>query len=147
MCVSKITRQNLCNHRHQRVQPLSVLKIKMMKPSSRPYFFCQYYIVCESNNAGKVRGQSWNESLKTRCIPEELCGLYEWYKAKIVWCAFFAAAMLTMVAAATIVRSPPWRCGYHLMLTNVWSCFKIKKKTWSLHSMLLSSSRTLRYKR
>ena len=38
VCVSKITRRKLCNHRHQRVQPSSVLKIKMVQPSSRTNF-------------------------------------------------------------------------------------------------------------
>ena len=33
------------------------------------FFVCHYYIVWESNNAGKARGQSWNESLKSRWIP------------------------------------------------------------------------------
>ena len=75
--------------------------------------FCHYYIVWESNNhdnAGDARGQSWNESLKSRCIPGGLCGLYEWYKAKAFCCAFFAVAMMTMVAAATIVRFPSVSC-------------------------------------
>ena len=39
--------------------------------------------------------------------PRKIVRLYEWYKAKTFCCAFFAAAMLTMVAAATIVRFPP----------------------------------------
>ena len=71
------------------------------------FFFCHYYIVWELNNAGKAWGQSWNESLKSRCIPRRLCGLCVWYKAKTFCCAFFAAAMMTMVAAATIVRFHP----------------------------------------
>ena len=71
------------------------------------FFFCPYYIVWESNNAGEARKQSWNESLQSRCIPGGLCGLYEWYKAKTFCCAFFVAAMLTMVTAANIVRFPP----------------------------------------
>ena len=33
------------------------------------FFLCHYYIVWESNNAGEARGQSWNESLKSRWIP------------------------------------------------------------------------------
>ena len=70
------------------------------------FFFCHYFTVWESNNAGEARGQSWNESLKSRCVPWGLCGLYEWYKAKTFCCAFLAAAMTTMVAPATIVRSP-----------------------------------------
>ena len=32
-------------------------------------FFCYHYIVWEWNNAGEARGQSWNESLKSRWIP------------------------------------------------------------------------------
>ena len=32
------------------------------------FFFCHYYIVWESNNAGEARGQSWNVSLKCRWI-------------------------------------------------------------------------------
>ena len=39
--------------------------------------------------------------------PRRIVRLYEWYKAKTFCCAFFAAAMLAMVAAATIVRFPP----------------------------------------
>ena len=38
------------------------------------YFFCHYYIVWESNNASEARGQSWNESLKSRWIPGGSCG-------------------------------------------------------------------------
>ena len=30
------------------------------------FFFCHYYIVWESKNAGEARGQSWNESLNLR---------------------------------------------------------------------------------
>ena len=32
-------------------------------------FFCHYFIAWESNNAGEARGQSWDESLKSRWIP------------------------------------------------------------------------------
>ena len=38
------------------------------------FFFCHYYIVWGSNNAGEARGQSWNESLKSRWIPGGSCG-------------------------------------------------------------------------
>ena len=38
VCVSIINRPKKCNHRHQLLQPSSVLKIKMMQPSSRPHF-------------------------------------------------------------------------------------------------------------
>ena len=37
------------------------------------FFFCYYYIVWESNNAGEARGQSWHESLKSRWIPGGSC--------------------------------------------------------------------------
>ena len=63
-------------------------------------FFCRpYYTVWESNNAGEAWWQSWNESLKSRYTPGGLCETF--------CCAFVAATMLTMVAAATIVRFPP----------------------------------------
>ena len=39
--------------------------------------------------------------------PRRIVQFYECCKAKTFCCAFFAAAMLTMVAAATIVRFPP----------------------------------------
>ena len=44
---------------------------------------------------------------KIQMNPRRIVRSYEWYKAKTICCAFFAAAMLTMVAAATIVRFPP----------------------------------------
>ena len=44
--------------------------------------------------------------------PKRIVLSYEWYKAKTFCCAFFAAAMLTMVAAATIVRFPPVICTW-----------------------------------
>ena len=38
------------------------------------FFLCHYYIVWKSNNASEARGQSWNESLKSRWIPGGSCG-------------------------------------------------------------------------
>ena len=78
--------------------------------------FCHYYIVLllllslllhrESNNAVEAREKSWNERLKSRWIPGGSCSFptvnCKWYNAKTFCCAFFAAAMMTMVAAATI---------------------------------------------
>ena len=46
------------------------------------FFFCHYYIVWESNNAGEARGQSWNESLKSRWIPGGSCGYTSGAKRK-----------------------------------------------------------------
>ena len=89
---------NACNHRE-------CWKSKWC--NHRRGYFCHYYIAWKSNNAGEARGQSWNESLKSRYIPGGLCRLFERYKAKTFCCAFVAAAMLTMVVAATIVRFPP----------------------------------------
>ena len=50
------------------------------------FFFCHYYIVWESNNAGEARGKSWNESLKCRWILEGSCGYTSGTKRK-----YFAA--------------------------------------------------------
>ena len=46
------------------------------------FFVCHYYIVWESNNAGKARGKSWNESLKSRWIPGGSCGYTSGTKRK-----------------------------------------------------------------
>ena len=46
------------------------------------FFFCHYYIVCESNNAGEARRQSWNESLKSRWLPGGSCGYTSGTKRK-----------------------------------------------------------------
>ena len=46
------------------------------------FFFCHYYIVWESNNAGDARGQSWNESLKSRWISGGSCGYMSGTKRK-----------------------------------------------------------------
>ena len=46
------------------------------------FFFCHYYIAWESNNAGEARGQSWNESLKSRWIPGGSCGYTSGTKRK-----------------------------------------------------------------
>ena len=45
-------------------------------------FFCHCYTVWESNNAGEARRQSWNGSLKSRCIPGGLCGFTSGIKQK-----------------------------------------------------------------
>ena len=46
------------------------------------FIFCHYYIVWESNNTGEARGQSWNESLKSRWIPGGSCGFTSGTKRK-----------------------------------------------------------------
>ena len=48
------------------------------------FFFCHYYIVWESNNAGEARGKSWNESLKSRWIPVGSCGYMSGTKRNIL---------------------------------------------------------------
>ena len=40
------------------------------------------YILWESNDAGEARGQSWNESLKSRWIPGRSCGYTSGTKRK-----------------------------------------------------------------
>ena len=46
------------------------------------FFSCHYYIVWESNNVGEARGQSLNESLKSRWIPGGSCGYTSGTKRK-----------------------------------------------------------------
>ena len=96
------------------------------------FFLCRYYIVWESNDAGNARGQYWNESLKSRWIPVRIVRLYEWCKAKTFRCAFFAAAMLTMVGSpqccscqrlypACVVKYVFPHCWWFVRIANVGS--------------------------
>ena len=95
------------------------------------FFFCHYYIVWESNNAGDARGQSWNESLKSIWIPGGSCGYTSGTKRKHF--AAFSSPMMTMVAAATIVRFPPVTYGvrpdYHHILHVLIYFFLYKNKS------------------
>ena len=81
------------------------------------FFFCHYYIVWESNKAGKAQGQSWNESLNSGWIPGGLWGYTSGTKRK-----HFAAL------------SSPWPCCRWLQLQP--SCgspqwlLKIWKNIW-----------------
>ena len=77
-----------CNHRQGRIFLLPVLHrmgIKWRRRSTRTIL---------------------KRKSKIQMNPRRFMRLYDWYKAKTFCCAFFAAAMLTMVAAATIVRFP-----------------------------------------
>ena len=107
LCVSKSTRRNWCNYRHQRVQTSSVLKIKIMQPSSRTYFSFAIITPYENQITPRRRTRSILKWKSTMQMNRMIMRLYEWYKAKTFCCAFFAAAMMTMVAAATIVRFLP----------------------------------------
>ena len=58
---------NACNHRQ-------CWKSKWCNHRQGHIFFCHYYIVWGSNNAGEARRQSWKESPKSRWIPGGSCG-------------------------------------------------------------------------
>ena len=94
------------------MQPLSSMRATIVGAENQngativkaTFFFWHYYIIWESNNAGKAI-LKWKSKIQRN--PRRIVRLYEWYKAKTICCACFAAAMLMMVAAATIVRFPP----------------------------------------
>ena len=64
------------NHPPEIMQPSSSKRAAIVSAENQngativkaTFFLCHYYIVWESNNAGEARGQSWNESLKSRWI-------------------------------------------------------------------------------
>ena len=91
------------------------------------FFFCHYYIVWESNNAWRSTRKILKWKSKIQMNPRRIVRLYEWYKAKTFCCAFFAAAMLTMVAAATIVRPPS---VIHISITHVHTIFHWYNSFW-----------------
>ena len=79
----------------------------MVQPSSRPHFSFAI-ITSYGNQITPVKHEEilkWKSKIQMN--PRRIVRWYEWYKAKTFCCVFFAAAMLTMVASATIVRFPP----------------------------------------
>ena len=78
------------NYPSEIMQPLSSTRATIVSAENQngativkaTFFFCYYYIVWESNNAGEARGQSWNESLKSRWIPGGSCGYTSGTKRK-----------------------------------------------------------------
>ena len=66
---------NACNHRQCWNQNGATI-VKAI------FFFCHYYIVWESNNAGEARGRSWSVSLRSRWIPGGSCGYTSGTKRK-----------------------------------------------------------------
>ena len=88
--------------------------------------------------------------------PRRIVRLYDWYKAKTFCCAFFAAAMLTMVAAATIVRFPPVYCVAIIYLslhrefhmpnqTTLW-CVKILTPEQNGHNLAADLFKSLQWR-
>ena len=70
VCVSKITCRNWCNHHHQRMQPLLVLKIKMVQPLSRPYFSFAIITFC----GNQIHWRSTGTILKSRSKIQDCVG-------------------------------------------------------------------------
>ena len=82
VCLQGIGRVCVKNYPPEMMQPYSstsatIVSAKNLNDATivkDKFFFCHYYIVWESNNAGDARGQSWNESLKSIWIPGGSCG-------------------------------------------------------------------------
>ena len=76
-CLSAGVRSCVKNYPPEMMQPSSSTSATIVSAKNQndativkdKFFFCHYYIVWESNNAGDARGQSWNESLKSIWNP------------------------------------------------------------------------------
>ena len=90
ICLQGISFVCVKNYPHEIMQPSSSTRATIVSAENQNgatigkawFFFCHYYIVWESNNAGEARGQSWNESLKSRWIPVGSCGYTNGTKRK-----------------------------------------------------------------
>ena len=67
------------------------------------FFFCHYYIVWESNNAGEARGQSWNESLNTK-IPLSWTLIVRDDSTNIITCAMAKVMVMVKVSSLSVAR-------------------------------------------
>ena len=57
--------------------------------------------------------------------PSKIVRLYEWYKSKTFCCAFFAAAMMTMVPPVyrgDLIKSPRYTGGDFMFYTGSYVC-------------------------
>ena len=79
------------------------------------FFFCHYYIVWESNNAGEARGQSWNESLKSRWIPGGSCGYTSGTKLKHFAALSSPRPCWRWLQLQPSCRSPQW-CSVKVLI-------------------------------
>ena len=90
VCLQGIGRVCVKNYPPEMMQPSSSTSATIVSAKNQndativkdTFFFCHYYIVWESNNAGDARGQSWNESLKSIWIPGGSCGYTSGTKRK-----------------------------------------------------------------
>ena len=81
------------------------------------FFFCHYYIVWESNNAGEARGQSRNESLKSRWIPGGSCGCTSGTKRKHFAARSSSRPCWRWLQLQPSCGSPQWM-GLSVVLSN-----------------------------
>ena len=80
------------------------------------FFFCHYYIVWESNNAGEARGQSLNESLKSRWIPGGSCGYTSGTKRKHFAALSSPRPCWRWLQLQPSCGSPQWECARWMLL-------------------------------
>ena len=78
------------------------------------FFFCHYYIVWESNNAGEARGQSWSESLKSRWIPGGSCSYTSGTKRKHFAALSSPRPCWRWLQLQPSCGSPQWICAHQL---------------------------------
>ena len=142
------------------MQPSSSMRVTIVSAENQnnatmvtdKFFFCYYYIVWESNNTGDARGQSWNESLKSRWIPGGLCGYTSGTKRKHFAALSSSRPWWRWLQLQPSCGSPQWWQKFncwdlvHLML-EVW-CFNgkaaITRQTSGIKSRVINHINSLR---
>ena len=84
------------------------------------FFFCHYYIVWESNNAGEARGKSWNESLKSRWFTGGSCGYTNGTKRKHFAALYSPRSCWRWLQLQPSCGSPQWIYDNMYMDTLHW---------------------------
>ena len=95
-------------------------------------FRCHYYIAWESNNAGEARGQSWDESLKSRWIPGGSCGYTSGTKRKHFAALSSPRPCWRWLQLQPSCGSPQW-CGW-LSNSSAWHSIPLLHHTADLLS-------------
>ena len=128
VCLQGIGRVCVKNYPPEMMQPSSSTSATIVSAKNQndaiivkdTFFFCHYYIVWESNNAGDARGQSWNESLKSIWIPGGSCGYTSGTKRKHFAALSSPRPWWRWLQLQPSCGSPQWYGAYNMQTLLVW---------------------------
>ena len=153
VCLQGIGRVCVKNYPPEMMQPSSSTSATIVSAKNQndativkdTFFFCHYYIVWESNNAGDARGQSWNESLKSIWIPGGSCGYTSGTKRKHFAALSSPRPWWRWLQLQPSCGSPQWLWSANTMALHRVADFQFDLNWSLLGSQMISNSQVSRY--